>query len=113
MKTNPDNHDDTLRSLLKEWRTDIPLPPRFQENVWRRIESAEVPSSAPSVWAVISHWIGNVLPRPALAVSYMTVLLAIGATVGWAQGRGDTAKAKADLGGRYVRALDPYQTPRQ
>ena len=42
MKNNePGNHDDALRNVLKEWRTDASLPPRFQEAVWRRIEQAE------------------------------------------------------------------------
>src|SRR6266516_2974036 len=67
MKTNePGNHDEALRKVLKEWRTDASLPPRFQEGVWRRIERAQAPA-APSVWATIAHWIGTVLPRPALA----------------------------------------------
>jgi hypothetical protein len=110
----PGNHDEALRKVLKEWRTDAALPPRFQEAVWRRIECAEVPASvAPSVWDTIAHWIGTMLPRPALAASYVAVLLAVGVTAGWAQARQDTDRVKGELGERYVRVLDPYQTPRQ
>ena len=116
MKTNePSNQDEALRKVLKEWRTDVALPPRFQEAVWRRIELAEpVPAPiAPSLWAVIAHWIGTVLPRPALATAYVAVVLAVGVTAGWAQARLETARVKGELGERYVRVLDPYQTPRQ
>lgn len=112
MKTDPGNHDDDLRKLLKEWRTDTALPPRFQEGVWRRIEQAQ-PSLSPSIWAVVTHWIGAMLPRPALAASYMAVLLVVGVTAGWAQARQDTARVKDELGQRYVRVLDPYLAPRQ
>ena len=119
MKTKePGKHDELLRNLLKEWRTDASLPPRFQESVWMRIERAEY-SQAPSaslVWgvrAVIAHWIGTVLPRPALAVSYVAILLAVGVTAGWAQAHQETMRVKNELGERYVRVLDPYLIPRQ
>jgi len=113
MKTNEQgNHDEALRKVLKEWRTDATLPPRFHEGVWRRIEWAQAPV-APSVWAVIAHWIGTVLPRPALAASYVAVLVAIGATVGWAQAHQETARVKDELSHRYVRVLAPYLAPRQ
>ena len=113
MKTNePSNHDEALGKVLKEWRTDASLPPRLQEGVWRRIARVQAPA-APPVWAVIAHWIGTVLPRPALATAYVAVLLAVGVTAGWAQARQENARVKGELGERYVRVLDPYQTPRR
>ena len=113
MKTSePGDQSEPLRKLLKEWRTDAPLPPRFQETVWQQIERTQAPS-APSVWAVIAHWVGTMLPRPVLAASYVAVLLSIGVTAGWAQARQETARVHDELGQRYVRALDPYQAPRQ
>ena len=116
MKTGePGNHDEPLRKVLKEWRTDAALPPRFQEAVWQRIVRAErVPApAAPSAWAIITHWIGTMLPRPALAATYVAILLAIGVTAGLAQAHQETRRVKNELGERYVRVLDPYQTPRQ
>ena len=111
----PQNHDEPLRKLLKEWRTDAALPPRFQEAVWQRIECADRARATvtPSAWAVFTHWIGTMLPRPALAASYVSVLLVIGVTAGWAQAREANSRVKSDLGERYVRVLNPYQTPRQ
>ena len=116
MKTNePGNHEEALRKVLKEWRTDAALPTRFQEAVWRRIERTErvQTPAARSSWAFIAHWIGTVLPRPALATAYVAVLLAVGVTAGWAQARQKTARVKGELGERYVRVLDPYQTSRR
>ena len=115
MKTNdPDNHK-ALQNLLKEWRSAAPLPPHFQESVWRRIEQAErapVPATPP-IWAVLAHWIGSMLPRPALATAYVAVLLAVGVTAGWTQAREETARVKGELSDRYVRVLDPYLAPRE
>src|SRR5713101_3041090 len=102
--TEPDHNDQGLRKLLKLWRTDAPLPPGFQEGVWRRIERRQT-QAAPSAWATIAHWIGTVLPRPVLAASYVTLLLAIGVTGGWTQARHETARVKDELGQRYVRML--------
>jgi len=116
MKANePGDQDEALREVLKEWRAGAPLPPRFQDGVWRRIKQGErAPAPiAPSVRAFITHWIGTVLPRPALAASYVAILLAIGVTAGWAQAHQETRRVKNELGERYVRVLDPYQTPRQ
>src|SRR5947208_17083403 len=104
MKTNePGNHDEALRKVLKEWRTEVPLSPRFQEAVWRRIELAEpVPApTAPSVWTFIAHWLGMVLPRPALATHYLAFLLPVGVTAGWAQDRQQSARVKRELGDGY------------
>jgi len=108
----PDSDDKALRKLLKEWRSEASLPPRFQDSVWRRIERAQAPVSSPLLLAM-AHWIGTMLPRPAFAISYIIVLLAGGATFGWAHARQETTQIKDDLSQRYVRVLDPYQTPRQ
>ena len=107
----PSENPEPVRKVLREWKVTTPLPPRFQEQVWQRIERAE-PQSGFSVWAVIAHWVGTVLPRPALAASYVAILLTIGVTVGWAQARQETARVKDELGQRYVRVLDPYLAPR-
>jgi len=111
MKTdNPDGNDAALRALLKEWKPEPALPPRFQEQVWGRIERAETtPTPSPWLASVFANWITNLLPKPALAMSYATVLLAIGAGVGWSRARQETARVADELGARYARAVDPYQ----
>jgi hypothetical protein len=107
----PSENPEPVRKVLQEWKVTTPLPPRFQEQVWQRIERAQTRAIL-SVWTVIAHWVGTVLPRPALAACYVAVLLTIGGTVGWAQARQETARVKVELGQRYVRVLDPYLAPR-
>ena len=112
MKTDPGNHDEPLRRLLNEWRTESVLPPRFQEGVWQRIEKAE-PLSSPSFWLTVSRWVSGLLLRPAVAASYMSVLLVFGVAAGCIQGYHTTARVKDELGQRYVRVLDPYLASRK
>lgn len=110
MKTNKPNDDAPLDALLQEWKVKSSLPPRFNEQVWRRIERAETaPVPSVSLATVFANWIATMLPRPALATAYVAVLLAIGAGVGWSQARQETARVSSDLSARYVQAVDPYQ----
>lgn len=108
---NPDPNADRLSQILRDWQVTTPLPPGFQERVWSRIARTHQPGTA-SIWTLVTHWIGAVLPRPALAASYIAILLVIGVTAGWAQGRQESARMKDELGQRYVHALDPYRAPR-
>ena len=114
MKTNnPLNEDEALRTLLREWKVETTLPPRFQERVWRRIEREDArPATTVSAWALLKNWIANVLPRPALATAYVSVLLAAGAGVGWTQARNESSRVNSQLSTRYVQTVDPYQAAR-
>ena len=107
------DNDPRLRALLRECKVVSKLPPRFQEQVWRRIERHE---QQPSVWSSLrtslTHWIGAALPRPALAVSYVAVLLAVGASVGWTQARQEKARVSDEMSLRYVSSVDPYRADR-
>lgn len=112
MKTaNSNTNTPRLRALLKEWKQEASLPPRFQEQVWRRIERAEAaPVPSVSLATVFANWLTNLLPRPALATAYVAALLVIGASVGWSQARQETARVRGELSARYAQAVDPYQT---
>jgi hypothetical protein len=107
------DNDARLRSLLKECKVVAALPPRFQEQVWRRIARRE---QQPSVWfslrTSLTHWINTMLPRPALAVSYLAILLVFGASAGWAQARQKNTRVSDEMGLRYVQTVDPYQANR-
>lgn len=106
---NP-NSDAPLRQVLKEWKVGAALPPRFRDQVWRRIARAET-ASLPSfsLAAMFEKWIATVLPRPALATAYLTLLLALGAGMGWSEARRETSRVSHELGVRYARTIDPYQ----
>jgi len=111
MKNTEPGNDKKLSNLLRESKSDVSLPPRFQEGVWRKIEG-ESPARAkrPPVSEMFAHWIGALLPRPAMATAYIAVLLTIGITAGWAQAQQTNTRVKGELGNRYVSVLDPYQT---
>lgn len=115
MKTDNSNENDVpLRALLQEWKPEASLPPRFQEQVWRRIERAETaPVPSVSLATVFANWLTNLLPRPALATAYVAVLLVIGASAGWSQARQETARVSGELSARYAQTVDPYQTTPQ
>ena len=109
---NPSPEDKPLKELLSQWKVNASLPPRFEEAVWRRIERGQAPVH-PSIWDVISRWIGTTLPRPAMAACYLAVLLVICGSVGWTQAQEKSARVKEELCQHYVRVLDPYLTPRE
>ena len=110
MKNSVPENDEKLSKLLRESKADAPLPPRFQEGVWRKIEGESAArAKRPSVSEVFAHWIGALLPRPAMATAYIAVLLVIGITAGWAQANQTNTRVKGELGDRYVSVLDPYQ----
>jgi hypothetical protein len=73
--------DGRLRALLRESWPAPPLPPRFQESVWRRIANAETRAiQTPSPFAWLESWVERLLlPRFALA-SLALVLVAGGLT---------------------------------
>lgn len=111
MKANdPSDKDAALSGFLKHWKVAAPLPPHFQEQVWRRIEHQEA-QSPPVVtpWTLLRSWVANVLPRPALAVAYVAVLLAAGAGIGWTRAQHEALRVSSQLSQRYVKTVDPFQ----
>lgn len=107
---DPSNEDANLSGLLKEWKVATPLPPRFQEQVWRRIEHREAqPAPIAAPWTRLRDWVANVVPRPALAVAYVAVLLAAGAGIGWTRAQHEALRVSNQLSQRYVKTVDPFQ----
>src|SRR5581483_650520 len=107
MNPNHNAQDDKpLRKVLREWTVEAALPPRFQQQVWQRIECAQ-PITELSFLGAFAHWIGVVLPRPTHSFSYLAILLVFGMTLGWSQARYDSARVHDELGQRYLLVLDP------
>jgi di/tricarboxylate transporter len=108
MKEKRSESDARVRKLLHDWKVTIPLPPRFSEGVWQRIERAEAEVKA-SPLDVLRGWFADVMPRPAVAFSYITILLIIGMATGQWQARMKSNQLHTELSRRYVQTVDPYQ----
>ena len=104
MNDHLESNHDRLRALLREARPAPPLPPRFQESVWRRLESAAAPATQiPSPFAGLEQWVERLL-LPRFAVASLTLLLVVGGLTGVIAGAG-TAKQQAQE--RYLAAVAP------
>ena len=105
MKTNMNiETDGRLREVLREWKADAALPPRFQERVWKRIEAAEA-TPATAGWA---DWLAIIFARPAFATVCATLMLIVGLSAGFWRANRDTTRWENELAQRYVAAVDPY-----
>jgi len=110
MKPEPSNDaDKLLHRTLREWEVKEPLPPRFTEHVWQRIAREEAQAPA-SILTLLSSWLAQAFARPALAVSYVTVLLMAGLVAGYWHAQTEKARTLENLSARYVQMLNPYQT---
>jgi hypothetical protein len=103
MKTENSNSDDArLGALLRESRGVPPLAPRFQENVWRRIEGSEAATPVRSL-----TWLDALLAlafRPRLALAAVAVLVLAGAVFGVRDG---SRLARYEAEARYVASVAP------
>ncbi|MBL9207375.1 MAG: hypothetical protein JNN01_20005 [Opitutaceae bacterium] len=110
MSTKTPNQDrDPLEELLKSWKVEATLPPRFQEDVWRRIDRAEQRSaSSISKWFIglAAHW-ASLLRKPIGAAAYLSTLLIVGSLTGvW---RSDRKVDQTEIAWRaaYLQAVVP------
>ena len=101
------DRDAHLRAVLREWKVDAPLPPRFQEQVWQRIAAAEAPSRS-AFWPSVIGLLEGVLPRPKVAFSYVAALAVLGVAAGSVTAQLESAHLIANLSARYVQSVDPY-----
>src|SRR5690349_12338204 len=109
MKTPPSNDPNSqLQGLLKEWKVQGTLPPRFQERVWQRIALEESARAKPSWMADLFGKVQSFLSRPGLAASYVAILLLVGFAAGWTRGQEKTTRVAHDLSSRYLEEIDPY-----
>jgi hypothetical protein len=95
------NPDETkLTALLRQSRVSSPLPPRFQENVWRRIEEADAPARSGS-WL---DAVAALVLRPRFAYAAIAALVLAGVLAGTYRG---SQVAKQDAQARYVAMVAP------
>ncbi|SRR5258706_10794831 len=108
MNTEPEKNRDALGKCLREWRVGAPLPARFQEQVWRRIEREE-PAAEIGAWVILRQLFEGMFAHRRLALSYLTVALVVGSAAGYWQGRGQATEQESSLGQQYIQSVDPYQ----
>ncbi len=109
MKSNRDFDDDpALEHVLSQWTVRTPLPPGFQEQVWRRIALAET-AGAPSGWSILTRRIEGLFLRPTVALAYLAVWLALGVTIGSLAAQARRQHLESELSVRYVQSINPYQ----
>ena len=95
--------DGRLQALLRESRPAPPLPPRFQESVWRRIQQAEKPAVSLAAKSWVEVVIEHVL-QPRFALGGLVALLLVGGLTGLADG---SVSAKRLAQERYLSAVAP------
>jgi hypothetical protein len=93
--------DAPISALLRQARVSPGLPPRFQQNVWRRIEDAEVPAKFES-WL---DALAALILRPRFALAAAAVLLLAGVLAGTFDGR-QLARHDAEM--NYVASVAPH-----
>jgi hypothetical protein len=113
MKTIQSNDEDAkLSAILREWKVEASLSPRFHENVWRRIETSDAKIARGSFWQTLTVHVESLFARPAYAVACIALFMVVGVTTGLAQAHNTTAQLDQKLSARYVQLVDPYQAPR-
>jgi hypothetical protein len=100
MKENMNPSDTKFREVLRAARPSPSLPPRFQENVWRRIEDAEAPAKSGS-WL---DTLAALVLRPRFAYATVASLMVAGVLLGSYQGA-QTVKQTEQA--RYVALVAP------
>lgn len=108
MKSQEPENRDCLDAVLHEWSLETSLPARFQEQVWQRIARAQArPDATP--WGGLLRLVAVVLPRPKVALAYVTTLLVLGVAAGSWAAQLKASHLQANLGLRYVQSIDPYR----
>lgn len=93
-----DDHNGRLTAALRAARPAPRLPPRFQENVWRRIERPEQDAVALTWMEVLAGF----LLRPRFALATVTAVIALGVLFGSLTG---VALARENAQQRYLAAV--------
>lgn len=106
MNEKPEPNQEPLRTILRGARPNPPLPPRFQDSVWRRIETVRKPAGS----ALMSGWLDRAaawLLRPRLALGGLVAMLLLGTVIGATQG---SSLANALAKEQYLAAVSPLAT---
>src|SRR5260370_34322702 len=100
-KENFNPADEKLGALLRESRAFPALPPRFHENVWRRIEDTEMPVKSGEAGTWLEAVVALML-RPRFACATIAALMLGGILLGAYSG---VQTARHDAEARYVASV--------
>ena len=100
MKEKINRDDARLSALLRQSRSSPSLPPRFQENVWRRIEDSEA-AIKPDTWLDV---LAALVLRPRFAAIAVAVLVIAGTLLGVKEGN---QMAQQDARSQYISTVAP------
>jgi hypothetical protein len=100
MKDPLNPNDAQLSALLHAARRSPALPPRFQENVWQRIESGDSPPNTVS-WL---NALAALVLRPKFALATAALLMLAGAWLGTHEG---SQAVRQDAQSRYLASVMP------
>jgi hypothetical protein len=101
MNKENSNPDTKLSSLLRQSRVAPELPPRFGDNVWRRIADSETAKAGSASWL---DALMSLVLQPRLAFAALAVLVLAGAAIG---ARDGVQLARQHAEARYVASVAP------
>lgn len=102
--TNPNREDKRLGTLLREACSAPELPPRFQENIWRRIEQ-NAQAVSPVNWR---EALAALVFKPRFAFATVAALVLAGLLLGSIEGK---TQARQQAQERYLAAVAMSFTP--
>ncbi len=111
-KPSDQSADAALNRTLRSWKVETPFPPRFNEQVWKRVAAAEAAIAETSPWKAARLWLEQLTLKPVFAATYAIALVVLGIAGGaWHAQLSDEQEARS-MSTRYVQMVDPYQMPR-
>lgn len=97
---------DNLNSKLNAWRPDLPIPSRFQAEVWQRIAAREE-ARHDSAWNLLREGLFTHLARPQYATALIAISISAALGVAHLQAKEANAKHWRQLESRYVNSITP------
>lgn len=98
---------DPLDQTLSEWKPDPSIPPRFQAEVWSRIQQRE--TARETHWSsIVIGWFSPKLPTWQFATVATLAMMAVGASIGNLSAAAETQRTRTELAREYAQTIDPY-----
>jgi hypothetical protein len=103
-----DDRDDELSDVLKEWRVEASLPPRFREGVWRRIAiSQEKRGAWIGFWRSVAFRWEAIVQKPIGVAACLVFFAAVGVGIGTWHAREFTQSAQTAWQYAYFQSVSP------